>query len=150
MAKKFKYRLESLLNIKAQKVKEIEEAIARILYFRKESEEEIAEQEKYLRNFLQTKNGMTTALEIQARQYHREFIEEEIARLRKQLERIIEIEMIFRQRLVEAMKEEKVYEKLKERKFNEYNEEVKREETKILDEITINKEVRKINNQSHE
>lgn len=150
MAKKFKYRLESLLNIKAQKVKEIEEAIAKILYFRIECEEEIAEQEKYLRNFLQTKNGMAIALEIQARLYHREFIEEEIARLRKQLERIIEIEMIFRQRLVEAMKEEKVYEKLKERKFNEYNEEVKREETKILDEISINKEVRKINNQSYE
>lgn len=150
MAKKFKYRLESLLNIKVQKVKEIEEAIAKILFFRKESEEEIADQEEYLRNFLQTKNGITTALEIQARQHHREFIEDEIARLRKQLERIIEIEMLFRQRLVEAMKEEKVYEKLKERKFNEYNEEVKREETKILDEISINKEVRKINNLSRE
>ncbi|MGQ9819220.1 MAG: flagellar export protein FliJ [Candidatus Kapaibacteriales bacterium] len=150
MAKKFKYRLESLLNLKAQKVKEIEEAIAKILYFRKESEEEIAEQEEYLRNFIQTKNGVTTALEIQTRQHHREFIEEEISRLRKHLERIIEIEMIFRQRLVEAMKEEKVFEKLKERKFNEYNEEVKREETKILDEISINKVIRKINNRPHE
>lgn len=150
MAKKFKYRLESLLNIKARKVKEIEEEIAKILYFRKESEEEIARQEEYLRNFLQTKNGRTTALEIQAHQHHREFIEEEITRLRKQLERIIEFEMVFRRLLVEAMKEEKVYEKLKERKFKEYNEEVKREEKKILDEISINKEVRKINNLPHE
>lgn len=145
MAKKFQYRLESLLNIKAQKVKEIEEAIAKILYFRSETEKEIAEQQEYLLAQFQTKNGYTTALEVQAHQNHREFIQEEIAKLRQQLQRIIEIEMIYRKRLTEAIKEEKVLEKLKERKFNEYNKEVKKEETKLLDEISITKEIRKIN-----
>lgn len=150
MAKKFYYQLESLLNIKAYKVKEIEESIAKILYFRTQTENEISKQQEYLRTLLRSKNGHTTALEIQTRQHHSKFVEEEIAKLRQQLERIIEIEMILRQRLTQAMKEEKVLEKLKERKLNEYNEEIKKEETKTLDEISIHKEVRKINNQAKE
>jgi|DewCreStandDraft_5_1066085.scaffolds.fasta_scaffold57573_2 flagellar FliJ protein len=145
MAKKFVFRLESLLNLKAHKVKEIEEAIQKILYFRYRTEEEIQKQEAYLRTISNGNDGHFKALDLQAKINHKEYINAEIEKLRIQLERIAEIENIYRQRLAEAMKEEKILEKLKDKKLETYNEEVKKEETKQLDEITINKEARKKN-----
>lgn len=148
MAKKFVFRLESLLNLKTHKVKEIEEAIQKILYFRYRTEEEIQKQEEYLRTISNGNNGHFKALDLQAQINHKEYIYTEIGKLRTQLERIVEIENIYRQRLAEAMKEEKILEKLKDKKLETYNEEVKKEETKQLDEITINKEARKKNPES--
>ncbi len=143
MAKKFSYRLESLLNFKSFKVKELEETIQKILYFKIQTEHEISKNIEYLESLNNQKNGHFRALEIQALNYHKEYIKDEIANLRKELERIIEIENIFRQRLTEAMKEEKVLQKLKEKQYENYMYEVNREETKLLDEITIQKEIRK-------
>lgn len=148
MAKKFVFRLESLLNLKAHKVKEIEEAIQKILYFRYRTEEEIQRQEEYLRTISNGDNGYFKALDLQAKINHKEYVTVEIEKLRTQLQRIVEIEDIYRQRLAEAMKEEKILEKLKDKKLEIYNEEVKKEETKQLDEITINKEARKKNTET--
>lgn len=143
MAKKFSYRLESLLNFKSFKVKELEETIQKILYYKIQTEHEISKNIEYLESLNNHKNGHFRALEIQALNYHKEYIKDEIANLRKELERIIELENIFRQRLTEAMKEEKVLQKLKEKQYENYMYEVNREETKLLDEITIQKEIRK-------
>ncbi|MFN3780910.1 MAG: flagellar FliJ family protein, partial [Candidatus Kapaibacteriota bacterium] len=56
--------------------------------------------------------------------------------------RIVEIENLLRKRLVEAMKEEKVLQKLKERQYEEHIFLINHEETKLLDEISIQKEIR--------
>jgi len=143
MAKKFSYRLETFLNLKTFKVKEIEENIQKVLYYRTQTEEEIRKNQEYLSMLNNNRNGHFKAIEIQALNYHKEAVKEEIENLRSQLSRIIEIENILRQRLVEAMKEEKVLQKLKERQFEAYMYEVNREETKLLDEITVQKEIRK-------
>ncbi len=143
MAKKFSYRLESLLNFKSFKVKELEETIQKILYYKIQTENEIRKNIEYLESLNNNKNGHFKALEIQALNYHKDCVKDEIENLRKELERIIEIENIFRQRLTEAMKEEKVLQKLKEKQYETYMYEVNREETKLLDEITIQKEIRK-------
>ncbi len=145
MPKKFVFRLESLLNLKAHKVKEIEEAIQKVLYFRHRTEEEIRKQEEYLRSISNGNSGRFKILDLQAQVNHKEYIAAEIEKLQIQLERIIEIESIYRARLTEAMKEEKILEKLKDKKLETYNEELKKEETKHLDEISINKEIRKTN-----
>jgi flagellar FliJ protein len=143
MAKKFSYRLETFLNLKTFKVKEIEENIQKVLYYRTQTEEEIRKNQEYLAMLNNNRNGHFKAIEIQALNYHKEAVKDEIENLRSQLSRIIEIENILRQRLVEAMKEEKVLQKLKERQFEAYMYEVNREETKLLDEITVQKEIRK-------
>jgi len=143
MAKKFSYRLETFLNLKTFKVKEIEENIQKVLYYRTQTEEEIRKNQEYLAMLNNNRNGHFKAIEIQALNYHKEAVKDEIENLRGQLARIIEIENILRQRLVEAMKEEKVLQKLKERQFEAYMYEVNREETKLLDEITVQKEIRK-------
>ncbi|ROL59563.1 hypothetical protein D9V87_04795 [Bacteroidetes/Chlorobi group bacterium MS-B_bin-24] len=143
MAKKFSYRLETFLNLKTFKVKEIEENIQKVLYYRTQTEEEIRKNQEYLAMLNNNRNGHFKAIEIQALNYHKEAVKDEIENLRSQLARIIEIENILRQRLVEAMKEEKVLQKLKERQFEAYMYEVNREETKLLDEITVQKEIRK-------
>ncbi|MCX7879664.1 MAG: flagellar export protein FliJ [Ignavibacteria bacterium] len=143
MAKKFIFRLESLLNLKSFKVKEIEEAIQRVLYFRYQTEEEIAENEEYLASLNNSKNGLFRAFDIQVQNNHKDFVKNEIIKLRQQLDRINEIEQILRNRLSEAKKEEKILEKIKEKKFIEHQIEQNREETKLLDEISINKEIRK-------
>ncbi|MFN3270592.1 MAG: flagellar FliJ family protein, partial [Candidatus Kapaibacteriota bacterium] len=83
------------------------------------------------------------AIEIQALNYHKEYVREEIRELKEQLARIVEIENILRMRLVEAMKEEKVLQKLKEKEFDAYKVALNKEETKLLDEISIQKEIRK-------
>lgn len=143
MAKKFTYRLESLLNLKSFKVKEIEESIQKVLYYRYQTEHEIQKNEDYLASLNGQRNGSFKAIEIQALNYHKETVKEEIKELKLQLERIVEIENILRNRLVEAMKEEKVLQKLKEREYEDYKMALNKEETKLLDEITIQKEVRK-------
>lgn len=143
MAKKFVYRLESLLNLKSFKVKEIEESIQKVLYYRYQTESEIQKNEEYLASLNGQKNGSFKVIEIQALNYHKEYIKDEIRELRAQLTRIIEIENILRMRLVEAMKEEKVLQKLKEKEFDAYKTALNKEETKFLDEISIHKEIRK-------
>ncbi|MFN3781645.1 MAG: hypothetical protein ACK4SO_05680, partial [Candidatus Kapaibacteriota bacterium] len=82
MAKKFIYRLESLLNLKSFKVKEIEENIQKVLYYKVQTEEEIRRNEEYLRELNSTVNGYHKALEIQALNYHKDYIKEEIKELR--------------------------------------------------------------------
>ncbi len=142
MAKKFIYRLESLLNLKSFKVKEIEESIQKVLYYKVQTEDEIRRNEEYLRELNSTPNGYHKALEIQALNYHKDYIKEEIKELRNELARIVEIENLLRTRLVEAMKEEKVLQKLKERQYEEHVFLINQEETKLLDEISIQKEIR--------
>jgi len=143
MPKKFSYRLESLLNLKTFKVKEIEETLQKVLYYRIQTEEEIRKNQEYLALLNNNPNGHFKAIEIQALNYHKDYVKDEIENLRSQLARIIEIENILRQKLAEAMKEEKVLQKLKERQFEAYIYEVNRDETKLLDEISIQKEIRK-------
>ncbi len=143
MAKKFHFQLESLLNLKVHKVKEIEEVIQKILYYKVQTQNEIAEQEEYLRTISNGSNGLHRIGDIQAQIHHKEFVANEITKLRQQLEKIIDIEKIYLERLQEAKKEEKILAKLKEKKFDNYNMEMKREETKFLDEISITKEIRK-------
>ncbi|MFN3269407.1 MAG: hypothetical protein ACK42G_02345, partial [Candidatus Kapaibacteriota bacterium] len=57
MAKKFIYRLESLLNLKSFKVKEIEESIQKVLYYRYQTEAEIQKNEDYLASLNGHRNG---------------------------------------------------------------------------------------------
>lgn len=139
MAKKFSFRLEPLLNIKAFRAKQAKEELMAILYLRTKKESEIEERNNYLSSLFEHKLIYSKASEIQAFWYHINYVKEQIANLENEKKQLIEIENLKREKFNAAMKEEKILEKLKEKKRQAYFEDINREEIKQLDEIAQKK-----------
>lgn len=135
MAKKFNFRLEKVLYLKSQKVLELKEALNLVVISRLAKEKEIDKNQNYLNNLLNSKKGVLPASSLQTSWSHKTFIQDTIKKLRIERDQLIEIENLRRQKLVEAMKEEKILQKLKDKKKHQHNEELSKEEIKILDEI---------------
>lgn len=138
MAKKFNFRFESILKIRAEKVTQAQESLNQAVKVRLDKEQAIQE-------FIDSKNNLeiskpitTKAQDLQNKIFHKQHIESEINRLEKEKQQIVEIENLRRNKLGVAMKEEKVMEKLKDKKLSEHIDEVKREEGIFFDEIGLN------------
>lgn len=135
MSKKFSFRLEPVLKLRAYRVAEAKEKLAEILYLRIKKENEIKSKYEYLQKFELAKDGKSSIADIQTRIYHKIYVEGEIKKLTKDRSELLEIENLKRKELSEAMKNEKILAKLKERKFEAYKHELNIEEMKDLDEI---------------
>jgi flagellar protein FliJ len=135
MAKKFEFRLEKVLNLRSQKVSQEKIALGRVQSIRLLKEQEMQEQEDYTNQINRQKSLKANAAMFQALQSHKSYIREEMVKLSEEVVQLREIEKLRRIRLNDAMVDEKVLEKLKERKHSVHIEEVKREETNLLDEI---------------
>ena len=144
MAKKFQFRLDPLLNLRAFKVKEAKEALGHVANLRLEKEKEIQSKLNYLDELNNTFYNSAQASDLQARTQHIRFTEAEIKKLENEKKQLMEIEKLKRSELSEKMKEEKILEKLKEKKKNLHNKDILAEEIKILDEITTNKFIREL------
>lgn len=143
MAKRFKFRLDQVLNIRSHKVKQAKDALMDIISLRIQKEAEIEAKMQYLESLMKpAKGGHTLASDLQTLLNHKAFIKQEIKNLNIEKQRIIEIEELKRLRLNEAMKEERVLSKLKDRKMLEHNEAQNKEETYILNEIAINRHMK--------
>ncbi|MDR0926944.1 MAG: flagellar export protein FliJ [Ignavibacteria bacterium] len=135
MAKKFRFRLESILKIRGDKVEETKNALNIALRYRYEKEAEIDDLQQTKQVALSKPITISKASDMQS---HRDYINgiDATVTLREQEKtKLIEIENSRRSRLNEAMKEEKVIAKLKEKKLEEYKMDLAREETNFLDEI---------------
>lgn len=139
MAKKFNFRLEKVLNLKSIKVQELKDALNKIVITRMAKENEIEKNQTYLNNILNAKKGLLPASSLQTHWSHKTYIQDTIKKLKYERDQLIEIENLRRQKLVEAMKEEKILLKLKDKKQIQHKEEISKEEVKILDEITNTK-----------
>ena len=142
MAKKFRFRLEAVLKIRTEAVKEAKNSLNVALRHRYEKEMEIE-------NLQQVKNEQLTQQMNSSKAKNMQTIKDYIVNLdnqilQKEKEKLIEIENVRRERLNEAMKEEKVIEKLKEKKIAEHELELKREETNFLNEIATQQYMKKI------
>ncbi len=135
MAKKFTFRLDPVLNLKTHKVSEQKENLNRVVKQRSQKEMQIDKNREYHSSLLKDGAKSAKASELQARYHHKSFVEGEIRRLENERCDLIEIENLRRGKLTEAMKEEKVLMKLKEKQFERHQEEEKKEETKTMDEI---------------
>ncbi len=136
MAKKFKFRLETVLNIKTKKVDEAKNELYKILSVRYEKEKYIADLESTKNQEL--KKSRETSLKAQEMQMFKDYINTinyNIQKAYKELEKVIEIENIKRNELNEALREEKALTKLKNKKLEEHKKELKTEETNFLNEI---------------
>jgi flagellar protein FliJ len=137
MAKRFQFRLDPLLNIKAFKAKEAKENLLQIMGFRIKKEEEIEQHLNYYSSLFKSRKGNSNASDLQTIFYHKVFVENQIKKLGKEKEQLVEIEELKRNILTEAMKEEKILEKLKEKKMLIHNNGLIKEENKVLDEIGL-------------
>lgn len=135
MAKKFNFRLEPILKIRTHYAELAKEALAEAVNERVAKENEIIFQQNYRNSLLQKVAKSKKVSELQTESNHKIFINEEIIRLTEEKKNLEEIETFRRGKLTEAMKQEKILMKLKERKQIIYNDEINKEETKIIDEI---------------
>ena len=142
MAKKFSFRLEPILKIKNYKASLAKDTLNQVIATRIRKEEEINHKNGYLDNLVNQKTVSTNAMMIQAHYHHKNYVKEEIKKLEKEKFQILEIENLRRIELTEAMKEEKILEKLKEKKQAIHKFEVDKEEMNNLDEIGRNRYIK--------
>jgi flagellar export protein FliJ len=139
MAKKFSFRLEPLLNLRAHKVKEAKEELVKVVHQRTTKEQEISNQNEYFNTLHKSKSGRVNVTELQAKFHHKNFVKEEIVKLDGQREQLLEIEDLRRRKLTEAMKEQKILDKLKEKQKIAHSAETEKDAVKIMDEIAISR-----------
>lgn len=144
MAKKFNFKYNSILKLRAEKVNQAQELLFQAERIKIEKQKIIAEYKNYINGLLNNNTKNYKISDFQNIAYHKQFINSQIEKLEKEKVQIDEIISLRRNKLNEAMKDEKVLEKLKEKKLNSYKEELNKEETKFLDEISM-KKVNKIN-----
>lgn len=147
MAKKFDFRLEKVLNLRTQKVTQEKLAFARVQAIRLQKEQEVEDQKEYANQISGIKGERASAAFFQAQVYHKVYVKEELNKMETELGQIKEIEDLRRVKLTDAMKDEKVLEKLKEKKKDAHMDDVKKEETNTLDEIAQQRYVKSNGNQ---
>lgn len=137
MAKKFSFKLESVLKYRADKVNQAIDALNQVVKLRIEKEKKINELIQLKKEIYSQGKKKVKASDLQTKNNYLNSLDEEISKLENEKKQIIEIENIRRIKLTEAMKDEKVIEKLKEKKISSYKEEIRKEEGIFLDEIGI-------------
>ncbi len=142
MPKKFKFKLEPILKIKTEKIEESKNSLNAAVRNRYEKENEIEKLNDTKKNFLSEKQITLKAADMQASNDYIANINGQVQKKENEKAKLLEIENHRRHQLNEAMKEEKVIIKLKEKKTAEHQKELNREESNFLDEIGTNQYVR--------
>lgn len=132
--KKFNFTLESVLKLKSHKVDDAKNDLGRVVSEINKRNSEIDQHRKEIGALLNDETGNSIAF-MQARFHRIQTLESEINRLYDEINQLREIENVKRDKLKEAKREEMTYEKLKEKQFNEFKEELKKDESAFIDEI---------------
>lgn len=136
MAKKFKFKLDSFLKIKKFNVQKAEDELNKILslkYAREQTILSLKNEIIEINNF----KGKSTIVDLQSNFHRKTFIDELIVKEKYEITKLEEIEKIKRQDLSNALKEEKIIDKIKDKKMVEHKFELNKEEEFQLDEIGI-------------
>jgi len=136
---KFTFRLQSYLGVKEQleeqKKNEYGQALRRV---EEEKQKKRLMEEERARMIVTFKESLTTAINPADIRRYNNRLELLKNRIKEQQERIVEAEAaaeLRRLELVEAMKERKMLEAVKEKSYETYLEEEKRAEQRVVDEI---------------
>ena len=143
MAKKFNFRLESVLKIRTEKVEETKNSLNVAVRNRYEKENEILTLTGEKKHFLAEPQIVLKASDMQATKDYMSSIDRQLEIKENEKIKLIEIEKYRLEKLNEALKEEKVIVKLKEKKLTEHQQKVNREETNFLDEVGTNQFISK-------
>jgi len=128
-----------LLKIKTFRAQQARQDLMTIVNLRLAKEKNIEERSEYLDSLMKAKKGKTPAANLQADYYHKDFVKNEIKKLENDRVQLLEIENVKRQKLTEAMKEEKILEKLKDKQKQVYMADLNKDETEELNEIALRK-----------
>lgn len=136
MAKKFHFRLEQVLHLRKSDADDARIQLSEAEQARKKKEEEKEERQQYYCDLLaQTQQGRTSASAVESLWHHVRAVQAEIAALEKQCVQLEEIENVKRLVFAEAVKKQRVLEKLKDKKKTLYQQELNQEEQKVMDDI---------------
>ncbi|MCX6147599.1 MAG: flagellar FliJ family protein [Candidatus Kapabacteria bacterium] len=138
MAKRFSFRLESVLKIRTHKAELAKEELNKVIAYKLEKERKKDNFIVEIKTTIQ-KSKRTSIADFQANYQYKSFLEEEIKKLEGEILRILEIEVIRRTALAEALKDQKVIEKLKEKKQEDYRLEMNQLDAIFFDELAINR-----------
>ena len=137
MAKKFNFKLEPILKLRNYKTNTAKESLSQALTARYAKETEINQVMNQKNNWLDKPTKSAKVWEMQAKQNHLNLLDIQNAKLEKEKQQIVEIENVRRAVLANAMKDEKIIEKLKEKQKERHWQETEMEERNFLDEISI-------------
>lgn len=137
MPKKFSFKLETVLKLRSYKVSLKQEELNVVVASRIAKQKLKEDKLNYLLEMDKKIKERRGILELQAGFHHKVFVQDEIKRIEREIDSILEIENLKRLELIEVMKDEKAIEKLKEKRFEQYKFDMGLEEGKMLDEIAI-------------
>lgn len=136
MAKKFNFRMDSLLKIRSHKVDTAKDELAKVVAFRN-SKEQIMQIYLNEIELISSQKGKMNLDDLRGNFHRKSFLKDEITKVESEIERIKELENLKIQQLQAAMREEKVLINLKDKKYQTYLQEMKAEENIMFDEISL-------------
>jgi flagellar FliJ protein len=145
--KKFRFKLETVLNVKERREEKLKHELLKLHSLRQEQEillNETKAKRSYITNEKSGKSAGTT--DIQSLVFYEQYITRLLRQIDLTKEKIKELEKladIKRVEVVEASREKKVFEKLKEKQFDDFRKMVLYNEQQVLDETAISKFNRK-------
>lgn len=140
--KKFQFSLENVLNYKNQVLEEIQNEYASAVQQVRQQEQRLAElEERYRalnREFRQAESGGITVAEAMGYESGLRVLEHTIRQAEERLQQLRNAAEQVRQRLVAARQDSMSLEKLRERKLEDYQKEMQKQEERLIDELVSN------------
>ncbi len=141
--KKFKFRFDTVLRVKEKKEEQLKREFMQIIALKIQQENLLKEIEKEKKNIIKEKyDEKQTGTDIQTLIYYEEycnFLRKEINLTEKKIKELQEKADMKREELIEASKQKKIFERLKQSDFQKFKAIVLKNEQQVLDEAAVNK-----------
>jgi flagellar FliJ protein len=141
--KKFKFRFETVLKVKEKKEEQLKREFMQLIALKIRQENLLMEIEKERQEKAKEKfNEKQIGTDIQTLIFYEEYtnlLRKQIEETEKRIKELQEKADIKREELIEASKQKKIFERLKQSDFNEFKNLVLKNEQQLLDEIAVNK-----------
>jgi flagellar FliJ protein len=141
--KKFKFRFETVLKVKEKKEEQLKREFMQLIALKIRQENLLMEIEKEKQEKAKEKfNEKQIGTDIQTLIFYEEYtnlLRKQIEETEKRIKELQEKADIKREELIEASKQKKIFERLKQSDFNEFKNLVLKNEQQLLDEIAVNK-----------
>ncbi len=145
--KKFRFKLETVLNVKEKREEQLKHELMRLQALKIQQEQllkEIKEKRSYISG--EKSHNKENGVDIQSLIYYEQYLGVLLHQIDLTKKNIKDFEKKAddkREEVVEASREKKVFEKLKERQFDEFKRMIIYNEQKVLDEAAVSKFNRK-------
>lgn len=137
MAKRFNFKLDPVLKLRSQKLEEAKNDLSQIRAKRIEKEKQIEGFRLNLIEHSKSRENKKKLEDILAYYDYKESLEFEIKKALRERDNLLDIESLKIKKVNDALKEEKIITNLKDKQFDEYKNDIKKEEISILDEISL-------------